>query len=198
MTEHNDRPAEPAEPARPGPGEILLTAEAISEIVARLGREISRDYEGKHPILVNLLKGGVVFLADLIRQLTIPHRIEFMRVSSYDSGTDTSGVVRIAEDLSCSIKNRDVLIVEDVIDTGTTLAYISNMLRLRNPRSIEVCSLLLKQTPAGQGGIPVRYSGASIPNVFVVGYGLDHNESFRHLPFVAKLEQNGNQNANQR
>jgi hypoxanthine phosphoribosyltransferase len=187
MTEHKNAA---------GPGEVLLTAEKISEIVARLGRDISRDYEGKHPILVNLLKGGVVFLADLIRQLTIPHRIEFMHVSSYENGVDSSGTVRISVDLSCSIKDRDVLIVEDVIDTGTTLAYILDILRLRGPRSIEVCSLLVKKGGNERRGIPVRYAGIIIPDVFVVGYGLDYNESFRHLPYVAKLALDGHREAN--
>ncbi len=181
-----------------GPGEIILSAGQISEIVARLGREISSDYEGRNPILVNLLKGGVVFLADLIRQLTIPHLIEFMHVSSYENGTSSSGVVRITQDLSCGIEGRDVLIVEDVIDTGTTLAYISDMLQLRNPRSIEVCSLLLKQNPTELEGIPVRYVGTNIPDVFVVGYGLDYNESYRHLPYIAKLSLGRNQSANNR
>ncbi len=170
------------------PGEVILTADEIARIVARLGLEISADYEGKHPILVNLLKGGVVFLADLIRQLTIPHLIEFMHVSSYENGTDSSGIVRIGQDLSCSIEGRDVLIVEDVIDTGTTLAYISDVLRLRNPKSVEVCSLLLKQGPSQRLGVPVRYVGTTIPDVFVVGYGLDYNENYRHLPHIARLD----------
>lgn len=169
------------------PGETLLTAEEIAAEVARLGAEISRDYEGRHPILINLLKGGVVFLADLIRQITIPHRIEFMAVSSYEDGTRSSGNVRILEDLTRSIENRDVIIVEDVIDTGTTLAYIQNVLKLRNPRSIEVCALLRKKSVPEQGGTSVRYIGREIPNVFVVGYGLDYDESFRHLPHIATL-----------
>lgn len=180
---------------KPAPGEILLTAEEISEIVARLGRDISRDYDGKHPILVDLLKGGFVFLADLIRQLTIPHRIEFMHVSSYENGVDSSGVVRINEDLSCSVEDRDVLIVEDVIDTGTTLAYILDILQLRKPRSIEVCSLLVKRSLEERWEIPIRYPGVTIPDVFVVGYGLDFNESYRNLPHIAKLELHGNQDA---
>jgi hypoxanthine phosphoribosyltransferase len=173
------------------PGETLLTAEQIAGIVDLLGHKISRDYDGRQPILVNLLKGGVVFLADLIRKLTIPHRIEFMHVSSYENGVDSSGKVRITEDLGCSIENRDVLIVEDVIDTGTTLAYISDILRLRGPRSIEVCSLLVKKTWDERSETPIRYAGITIPDVFVVGYGLDYNESFRHLPYIAKLELDG-------
>jgi hypoxanthine phosphoribosyltransferase len=169
------------------PGETLLDAGEISKIVARLGREISRDYAGRNPILLNLLKGGVVFLADLIRQLDIPHFIEFMHVSSYENGTASSGQVRIVDDLTCSVENRDVLIVEDVIDTGTTLAYISNMLRLRKPRSVEICTLLRKAQET-DGRVSIRYVGKEIPNVFVVGYGLDYEERFRNLPYVAKLE----------
>jgi len=169
------------------PGQVILTADEISEIVERIGKEISRDYAGRQPILVNLLKGGVIFLADLIRQMTIPHRIEFMHVSSYENGTRSSGSVRIVEDLECSIEGRDVLVVEDVIDTGTTLAYILNVLQLRGPRSVEVCTLLRKD-PDGQIEIPIRYVGRDIPNVFVVGYGLDYEEAFRHLPHIAELE----------
>lgn len=169
------------------PGEVILDADEISRIVARLGREISSDYTGRDPILVNLLKGGVVFLADLIRQLDFPHEIEFMHVSSYENGTDSSGSVRIVDDLSRSIENRDVLIVEDVIDTGTTLAYILNMLRLRNPASVEVCTLLRKDLK-GTSQIPIRYVGKEVPSDFVVGYGLDYEEKFRHLPYIARLE----------
>ena len=166
-------------------GDVLLDAEELARVVGRLGEEITRDYEGRRPILVNLLKGGVVFLADLIRQVKIPHTIEFMTVASYQD-EHSSGEVRIAEDLRCSIEGRDVLIVEDIVDTGTTLAYILNMLWLRGPRSIEVCSLLKKQVGT-QPEVPIRYLGSEIPDVFVVGYGLDHNENFRHLPYIAKL-----------
>jgi hypoxanthine phosphoribosyltransferase len=172
----------------PQPGKVLLQRDEIASIVARLGAEISRDYKGRHPILLNLLKGGVVFLADLIRQITIPHHIEFMGVSSYENGTRSSGNVRILEDLTRSVEDRDVIIVEDVIDTGTTLAYIKNMLQLRNPRSLEVCALLRKKNVPERNGIPVRYIGREIENVFVVGYGLDYNENFRHLPHIAKLD----------
>jgi hypoxanthine phosphoribosyltransferase len=180
-------PERPSEPIAK-PGEVLITRDEIAEVVARLGGEISRDYEGRQPILINLLKGGVVFLADLIRQITISHHIEFMGVSSYESGTRSSGNVRILEDLTRNIEGCDVIIVEDVIDTGTTLAYILSMLQLRKPRSIEVCALLRKMTVPAQDGIPIRYIGREIPNVFVVGYGLDYDESFRHLPHIAKLD----------
>ncbi len=178
-------------PDHPSPGEILVTSAEIDEIVARLGREISRDYSGRHPVLISLLKGGVVFLADLIRHLTIPHHIEFMRVSSYES-TQSSGVVRIVSDLDTSIEGRDVLLVEDVVDTGTTLAYIVDMLKLRNPGSLEVCALLQKRVASRQAGIPIRYLGHEIPDTFVVGYGLDHDENYRNLPFIAALAPGAN------
>jgi hypoxanthine phosphoribosyltransferase len=168
------------------PGEVIMTQEEIAEVVARLGREISTDYEGKNPVLVNLLKGGVIFLADLIRQLPISHQIDFMSVSSYENGTSSSGVVRITEDLSTNISGRHVLVVEDVLDTGQTLAYILNMLEIRSPESVEVCSLLRKTSPQNPQ-IGVRYLGKEIPNVFVVGYGLDYNEKYRNLPYIAKL-----------
>jgi hypoxanthine phosphoribosyltransferase len=173
-------------PDHPSPGAVLVTAAEIDDIVARLGREISNDYTGRHPVLVSLLKGGVVFLADLIRHLTIPHHIEFMRVSSYESRT-SSGVVRIISDLDIPIEGRDVLLIEDVVDTGTTLAYIVDMLRLRNPGSLEVCALLRKRIASRQAGIPIRYLGHEIPDTFVVGYGLDHDENYRNLPFIAAL-----------
>ncbi len=178
---------EPAPAVEPVPGRVLLDADEIARIVARLGAEISRDYAGRDPVLVNLLKGGVVFLADLIRRITVPHHIEFMKVSSYEDGTESSGTVRIIDDLERNVAGRDVLIVEDIVDTGTTLAYIRDMLALRRPRSVEVCTLLRKN-PGDHADVDIRYVGRDIPNVFVVGYGLDYNEAFRHLPHIATLE----------
>ena len=169
------------------PGAVLLSSDDIAAIVARLGGEISRDYEGRLPILISLLKGGVVFLADLIRQITIPHHIEFLQVSSYSGSTTSSGRVKILTDLEVSIAGRDIIVVEDVVDTGTTLAYIMEVLKLRNPASLEICALLRKRV-ANPSGIPVRYLGQEIPGRFVVGYGLDYRENFRHLPFIAALE----------
>ena len=169
------------------PGAVLLSADDIAAIVARLGGEISRDYEGRLPILISLLKGGVVFLADLIRQITIPHHIEFLQVSSYSGSTTSSGRVKILTDLEVSIAGRDIIVVEDVVDTGTTLAYIMEVLKLRDPASLEICALLRKRV-ANPSGIPVRYLGQEIPGRFVVGYGLDYRENFRHLPFIAALE----------
>jgi hypoxanthine phosphoribosyltransferase len=169
------------------PGDVLLSAGDIAAVVSRLGAEISRDYTGRHPILISLLKGGVVFLADLIRRITIPHHIEFLQVSSYAGSAAHSGSVKILTDLEVPIEGRDVIIVEDVVDTGMTLAYIVEVLRLRNPGSLEVCALLRKRV-ATPSGIPVRYLGCEIPNRFVVGYGLDYRENFRHLPFIAALD----------
>jgi hypoxanthine phosphoribosyltransferase len=175
----------PKHPDHPSPGEILVTAAQIDDIVARLGREVSRDYADRHPVLISLLKGGVVFLADLIRQLTIPHHIEFMRVSSYEA-TSSKGVVRIISDLDTPIEGRHVLLIEDVVDTGTTLAYIVEVLKLRSPASLEVCALLRKKATQ-KAAVPIRYLGHEIPPTFVVGYGLDYDENFRNLPFIAAL-----------
>jgi hypoxanthine phosphoribosyltransferase len=169
------------------PGEVLLTPQEIAETVRRLGREISEDYGDKDPVLVNLLKGGVVFLADLIRELTVPHQIDFLRVSSYDNGTTSSGVVRIVEDLRTNIAGRNVLVVEDVLDTGRTLTYILDMLKIRSPKSLEVCSLLRKRSERVGGEMTIKYLGREIPDTFVVGYGLDYNERYRNLPHIARL-----------
>ncbi len=174
------------ESTRYRPGKILLSPEEIAGIVARLGREISSDYEGKQPVLVDLLKGGVVFLADLIRRLTIPHHIDFLSVSSYGNNTSSSGVVRIVQDLSTNIEGRHVLVIEDVIDSGRTLTYIFNMLRLRSPKSLEVCALLRKPQ-ALKSHVSMKYVGKDIPDVFVIGYGLDYQENFRNLPHISNI-----------
>ena len=167
-------------------GKVLLSAEDIDGIVHRLGERISADYAGKAPVLVNLLKGGVVFLSDLIRCVTIPLEIDFLSVSSYGNDTSSSGVIRIVQDLSTNIMGRHVLVVEDIIDSGHTLAYIFNMLKLRSPRSLEACSLLRKPEALTRG-ISMKYVGRDIPDVFVVGYGLDYQEKFRNLPYIAML-----------
>jgi hypoxanthine phosphoribosyltransferase len=172
-------------------GKVLLSPEDITTVVSRLAERISTDYAGMDPVMVNLLKGGVVFLADLIRQLTIPLQIDFLSVSSYGDDTSSSGVVRIVQDLSTNIEGRHVLVVEDIIDSGHTLAYIFNMLRLRSPKSLEVCSLLRKPE-ALKRGIPMKYVGRDIPDVFVVGYGLDYQEKYRNLPYIAMLLQENN------
>ena len=168
-------------------GEILITREQIREKTAELAREITADYEGKNPLLACILKGGLMFLADLIRQIGLPVEIDFMAVSSYGDATESSGVVRILMDLETNIQGRHVLIVEDIIDTGRTLNYIIQNLRTRGPASIKICTLLNK--PARRElGIPLDYVGFEIPDKFVVGYGLDYGEIYRNLPFVGVLK----------
>ena len=156
--------------------------------VAELGEEISRDYEGKDLMLVGVLKGAVVFIADLMRHLTVPCEVDFMAVSSYGSQTDSSGVVRILKDLDASIGDRDVLIVEDIIDSGLTLQYLLRNLKARDPRTLEVCALLTKPERR-RVDLPTRYVGFEIPNEFVVGYGLDYAQHYRNLRDIAVLEQ---------
>jgi hypoxanthine phosphoribosyltransferase len=168
-------------------GQVLVTQEEVARRVQELGAEISRDYEGRPLLLLGVLKGAVFFLSDLMRKLEIPAEVDFMAVSSYGSATTSSGVVRILKDLDRPIEDRDVLIVEDIVDSGLTLRYLLRSLGNRNPRSLEVCALLTK--PAARiVDVPVKYVGFEIPNEFVIGYGLDYQERYRSLPYVATLE----------
>jgi len=167
-------------------GEVLVGAEELQRRVAELGAEISRDYEGRDLVLVGVLRGAVLFLADLMRALEIPCEIDFMAVSSYGSATDSSGVVRIHKDLDSSIEGRDVVIVEDIIDSGLTLQYLLRNLRARDPRSLEVCSLLTKPERR-RVELPIKYVGFEIPNRFAIGYGLDYAQRYRNLGYVAAL-----------
>lgn len=167
-------------------GEVLISSEELSGRVAELGAEISRDYAGRDLVMVGVLRGAVVFIADLLRALDIACEIDFMAVSSYGSSRDSSGVVRILKDLDDSITGRDVLIVEDIVDSGLTLNYLIRNLRARDPGTLEVCSLLTKPERR-RVDVPIRYTGFEIPNTFVVGYGLDHAQHYRHLPYVAEL-----------
>jgi hypoxanthine phosphoribosyltransferase len=169
-------------------GETLVSAEDLRRRVRELAAEISRDYAGKDLVLVGVLKGAVFFLSDLMRQLEIPVEVDFMAVASYGSATKSSGVVRILKDLDAAIDGRDVLIVEDIVDSGLTLQYLMRNLAGRNPRSLEVCALLVK--PERQKvDLPTRYVGFEIPNRFAIGYGLDHGERYRNLPYVAALRE---------
>ena len=170
-----------------GIGEILVDNDALTRRVEELGAEISRDYEGRDLVMVGVLKGAVIFIADLMRELTVPCEIDFMAVSSYGSSTDSSGVVRILKDLDASIEGRDVLIVEDIIDSGLTLHYLIKNLKARSPRSLEVCALLTKPERRRVDLRP-RYVGFEIPNRFAIGYGLDHGQQYRNLDFVAVLD----------
>jgi hypoxanthine phosphoribosyltransferase len=172
---------------QPALGEILVSAEELQRRVHELGEEITRDYAGRSPLLIGVLKGAVFFLSDLMRYIGVPVEVDFMAVASYGSATDSSGVVRILKDLDASIEGRDVLIVEDIIDSGLTLQYLMRNLGSRNPRSLEVCALLCK--PAwSKVDLATRYVGFQIPNRFVVGYGLDYDQQYRNLPHVAVFE----------
>jgi hypoxanthine phosphoribosyltransferase len=167
-------------------GETLVSAEDLEARVRKLGAEVSRDYAGRELVMVGVLKGAVLFLADLMRELSVPCEIDFMAVSSYGSATDSSGVVRILKDLDAPIDGRDVLVVEDIVDSGLTLHYLLKNLRARNPASLEVCALLTKPERR-RIELPIRYVGFEIPNRFVVGYGLDHAQRYRNLRYVAVL-----------
>jgi hypoxanthine phosphoribosyltransferase len=175
-----------AAPTDPAIGEILVPEAELSARVRELGREISVDYAGRDLLLVGVLKGAVFFLSDLMRALDAPCQVDFMAVASYGSSTDSSGVVRILKDLDVSIEGRDVLIVEDIVDSGLTLSYLLRTMRARNPASLEVCALLTKPERR-KSDVEIRYTGFEIPNRFVIGYGLDHAERFRQLPYVAVL-----------
>jgi hypoxanthine phosphoribosyltransferase len=168
-------------------GEVLVSAEALQRRVRELGEEISRDYADRPLLLIGVLKGAVFFLSDLMRFIDIPVEVDFMAVASYGSATDSSGVVRILKDLDAAIEDRDVVIVEDIVDSGLTLQYLLRNLGSRNPRTLEVCALLTKPERR-KVALQSKYVGFEIPNTFVVGYGLDYAERHRNLPFVAALE----------
>ncbi len=177
-------------PTDPLIGETLVEADALRARVRELGAQISRDYEGRDLLLVGVLKGAVFFLSDLMRHITVACEVDFMAVASYGSSTDSSGVVRILKDLDIPIEGREVLIVEDIVDSGLTLSYLLRTLKARNPRSLEVCALLTKPERR-KVDLPIRYVGFEIPNRFAIGYGLDHAERYRNLPYVAVLADPG-------
>ena len=165
---------------------VLITEEAIQRRVSELGQQISRDYAQNAPLLVGVLKGAVMFMVDLSRNVNLPVGIDFMAVSSYGQSTESTGVVRILKDLDEPIEGRDVLLVEDIVDTGLTLRYLIENLQNRGPRSVRICALLRK-TKAKQSAPPIDYVGFEIPDQFVVGYGLDYAEQYRNLPYVGVL-----------
>jgi hypoxanthine phosphoribosyltransferase len=167
--------------------EVLIDEERLRRRIAELGEEVSADYAGRDLLLVGVLKGAVFFMADLMRRLTVPCEIDFMAISSYGASTDSSGVVRILKDLDINIEGRDVLVVEDIIDSGLTLSYLMRNLEAREPASLEICALLTKPERR-EIDVPVRYVGFEIPNRFVIGYGLDFAERYRNLPYVGVLE----------
>ncbi|MBQ7859982.1 MAG: hypoxanthine phosphoribosyltransferase [Faecalibacterium sp.] len=167
--------------------QILVSEEELKAKVAELGAQISRDYAGKDLLLVGILKGSVVFMADLMRAITIPCKIDFMVVSSYGSGTTTTGLVKIVKDLDQDLSGKDVVIVEDILDTGVTLSNLVPMLKMRHPNSVRICTILDKPSRR-KVDITADYSGCAIPDEFVVGYGLDYAETYRNLPYVGVLK----------
>src|SRR5947199_3476627 len=168
-------------------GEVLIDADTLHARIAELGAEVSADYDGRDLLLIGVLKGAVFFMADLMRKLTIPCEVDFMAISSYGVSTDSSGVVRILKDLDINIEDRDVLVVEDIIDSGLTLSYLMRNLESREPATLEICALLTKPERR-EIDVPVRYVGFEIPNRFVIGYGLDFDERYRNLPYVGVLD----------
>ncbi|NOZ49242.1 MAG: hypoxanthine phosphoribosyltransferase [Chloroflexi bacterium] len=172
----------------PDIAEILIPADELQARIQQLADEISLAYAGKQPLLLAVLKGSIVFLADLMRALSVPHAIDFMATSSYGSATESSGVVRILKDLDEPIEGRDVLIVEDIIDSGNTLDYLRTLLLARNPASLRIVTLLSKPSRR-QLDVPVDWVGFEIPDRFVIGYGLDYDEHYRNLPYIGILKE---------
>ncbi len=168
--------------------EVLVDQDTLAERIAELGDEISEDYEGRDLLLVGVLKGAVFFMADLMRHIRVHCEVDFMAISSYGAATDSSGVVRILKDLDINIRDRHVLVVEDIIDSGLTLSYLVRNLGAREPASLEICALLTKPSRR-EIEVPVRYVGFEIPNRFVIGYGLDFAERYRNLPYVGVLNE---------
>ncbi|HRG95476.1 MAG TPA: hypoxanthine phosphoribosyltransferase [Polyangiaceae bacterium] len=165
----------------------MITADEIRARTAELGKQLTEDYKDKSLVLVSVLKGSFIFAADLMRAIDLPCRIDFLGVRSYGAGTETSGVVQITSDLTRPIDGQDVVIVEDIVDTGLTIAHLMDLFRTRNPRSVKVCALLHKPARA-RVSVPVDYLGFTIEDKFVVGYGLDFDEKYRNLPYVGVIE----------
>lgn len=166
---------------------VLVSEKEIQAKVAELGAQISKDYEGKNLVLVSILKGSVVFMADLMRAVSIPCSIDFMVVSSYGSGTTTTGLVKIIKDLDEDLSGKEVLIVEDILDTGVTLSNLVPMLKMRNPNSVKICTILDKPSRR-KTDVQPDYEGFRVPDEFVVGYGLDYDEKYRNLPYIGVLK----------
>ena len=166
---------------------ILFTKEDIKAAVERLAAEIGKDYRGKHPILIGILKGSFVFMSDLIRLLDFPLEVEFIRLSSYGRGTESSRKIKVVQGLHSSIKGRDVLVIEDIVDTGFTTAFLLDYLRRKKPASLKLCALTDKPSRR-QVPVTIDYLGFTVPNKFIVGYGIDWNEKFRYLPDICFVE----------
>jgi len=167
---------------------VLFPEDKIEQRIAELSSEIVRDYQGKNLVLVGILKGGIIFLSDLTRRIPIPHSYDIVGASSYGDGITSSGHVIITKDVEIPLKDRDVLLIEDIYDTGTTLKVVKDLLLVHGPRSLEICALLWKEKKNRRYDIPIRYIGFSVPDVFVVGYGLDYNEKYRNLRCIGVLK----------
>ncbi len=166
---------------------IIISKNELGKRIKELGKKISKDYAGKELILIGILKGSFIFLADLIRQIKIPHEVDFIAVASYGQEIEGSGAVRLIKDLSANIEGKNVIIIEDIVDTGLTLNFIRKNLLLRNPKSLEIVTLLDRKERR-KVQVPIKYVGFEVPNEFVVGYGLDLGEKYRNLPYIAKVE----------
>ena len=176
-----------AEQLHPDISRIILSEQDIKDVVTSLGAQISKDYEGKNPLVITVLRGAFVFTADLVRAITIPCEVDFMAVSSYGSGVRSSGVARIVKDLDTNIEGRHVVIAEDILDSGLTLSRLMNMLQDRNPASLHVCALAVKDVASRKSAVNPTYVGTHVPDEFIVGYGLDYAERYRNLPYVGVL-----------
>lgn len=168
--------------------QILLTEEVLRDKIKEIGAKISKDYEGRELILLGILKGSVMFMADLMKEISIPCKMDFMAVSSYGDSTQSSGIVKIIKDLDFEIKGKDILIVEDIIDSGVTLKYLMKYLGARNPRSLEIACLLNKPERRKEE-LEVKYLGFDVPDYFLVGYGLDYAEIYRNIPYIGILDE---------
>ena len=167
---------------------VVLTEDEIKEIIARLGDQINHDYADKNPLIVAVLRGAFVFTADLMRAIKVSCAVDFMAVSSYGDGVKSSGVVRIVKDLDTKIEGRDVLIAEDILDSGLTLSYLVDLFKGRRPRSIRICAFAVKDIPNHTAAVVPDYVGTHVPDEFIVGYGLDYAERYRNLPYVGVLK----------
>ncbi|MGA8849883.1 MAG: hypoxanthine phosphoribosyltransferase [Dehalococcoidia bacterium] len=166
---------------------ILISRDEIAKAVDKLAREIKRDYQGKQPLLIGILKGSFVFMADLIRQLDLPLELDFVRLSSYGTARQSSGKVRVIQGVKTSVKGRDVLVVEDIVDTGITISFLLDYLKKKQPASLKLCALTDKPSRR-RAPVPINYLGFTVPNKFIVGYGLDFDEGFRNLPDIYVIE----------
>jgi hypoxanthine phosphoribosyltransferase len=166
---------------------ILIGRDEIAKAVYILASEINRDYQGKQPLLIGVLKGSFVFMADLIRQLDLPLELDFIRLSSYDTARESSGKVKVAHEIKTPVKGRDVLVIEDIVDTGTTISFLLNYLKKKQPSSLKVCTLTDKPSRR-RVQVPIDYRGFTVPNKFIVGYGLDCDQRFRNLPDIYVME----------